>query len=482
MERMAGRGVWMEEAGGEREARLRFLAERGLRLLMADIDPSGREALHFFDPREVKTLHLISSVGGGLLEKAVAFFPSAARWMRLLYGQGGDKGKVGDRAEGRSAAAWVAGGNSRKGSAMGWKAVTERPLSLSWGLDPERGLLWEMRGGRVFRVVECLREGIPLWMRGCRVGGELEWARRALCGDPFLFLSLVLAIEDVRGYQVSPSARKARTILMEILRMRSHGAWLSGAAELSGRFRLQRRLRLWRDGVSELERVATHGREVTEMLVPGGMEMGDDPFPAGELLKGVERLSREWEVLGRKLASISPPRWASRLAARLPRKGKARERRRGTVSGGDGEGWEAWVGPLARALGQDDDARVEDPALSSFPGWSPGGKVGEGDILKRMTGIRLMEISNSLGILDALLRGSWDGPLMVPPAGRGSGRGFGRCEAPEGETCCHLVLGRGRVAHVAFSSPRELNRSAASCLEGAWVDEAFELMPLLLPP
>jgi hypothetical protein len=88
------RGVWLTEAGGEREARLRFLAERGLRLLMADVDPVGRESLHFFDPREGKTLHLLSREGGGLVEKASSFFPSAARWLELLYGAVGCEGSI----------------------------------------------------------------------------------------------------------------------------------------------------------------------------------------------------------------------------------------------------------------------------------------------------------------------------------------------------------------------------------------------------
>lgn len=463
------RGVWLTEAGGEREARLRFLAERGLRLLMADVDPVGRESLHFFDPREGKTLHLLSREGGGLVEKASSFFPSAARWLELLYGAVGCEGSI------RRA--------SREGGPGVGKSRGEREEPARSCLPYAGGeLLVETAGGRVLRVIECLRMAPSLRLRGGKAGSETERAREALGGDLPLLLSFLLALEEGRGCAVPPSARAVRAVLLELLRMRYHCSWLCAAAALSGRFRLSRRLKRWGEGIAELERTVTGGRGIAEALVPGGVRNGVAERVVRELWKDMEDMGRQWAGLYRRLAALSPPRWAERRLARLPREGRSGERGTGTAAcGGPWKGWEAWVGPLARALGSGSDARAEDPAFSMPPGWSPRVTAGKKGTLRRMVEVRAGEVGDSLAIIEALLQHPLEGPWEAPRGRHGSGRGFGRCEGPEGETCCHLVLERGRVVHAAFSSPRELNRNAASCLEGAWLDEAAELLPLLHP-
>lgn len=484
MEETAVRRVWVEEAGGEREARLRFLAERGLRLIMADLDPAGRETLHFYDPREAKTVHLVSPPGGGLAEMAALFFPSASRWLRLLYGV-----QVGGGAArgGGSGTATASRGEKEKRATRGRRSRREHRLdAVAGGNGSVRqagwGLLWETRGGRLLRVEECLRGCVPLWMRGCRAGKEVGWAREVLGGDPFLFLSFLLALEDVRGCWLPPSARAARASLVELLRIRAHTAWLSRAAELGARFRLRRGLLALQERAAELERKVGGGNPALMVLVPGGVEAWE-PGASGETEKVLEGLRRDWEGLSPCLASLSPPRWAEKRLSRLPR-GKREGGRGGKREArGDGpwEGWTAWVGPLARALGGGPDARAEDPALVPLPGWSPSVKAKGKGTLERMVSVRVGEVRDSLVLLEKLLPQAREGPWRASLPRKGSGRGFGRCEGPEGETCCHLVLERGRVVHVAFSSPRELNRSATSCLEGAWLDEAVELLPLLLP-
>ncbi len=462
------RGVWVTEAGGEREARLRFLAERGLRLLMADVDAAGREALHFFDPREGKTLHLLSPEGGGLVEAASRFFPSATRWMELLYGPEGSRRDLLVERQGTRAEAKTHGGGGVERAANGEV------------LYSEGGLLLEVSGGRVLRVTECLRQAPCLSLRGVRVGKEAEKVRGSLGSDLPLLLSFLLALEDARGYAVPASARAVRAALLELLRMRSHCSWLSRAAELCGRFRLSRRLRRWGEGVAELEDSLSGGGGGTAALVPGGARHVERGPVAREIWNYMEVIAREWEELSRSLSAFSPPRWAEGRLAVLPREEGRRRGKELECRAARGEGWEAWVGPLARALGAARDARAEDQAFPRPPGWSPRAAAGRKGTLRRMVEVMAGEVADSLAILEALLREPPEGPREAPLGRRGSGRGFGRCEGPGGETCCHLALDRGRIEHAAFSLPVELNRSAAFCLEGAWLDEAEELLPLLL--
>lgn len=468
------RGVWITEAGGEREARLRFLAERGLRLLMADVDPGGRETLHFFDPYEGKTLHLLSPEGGGLLEKASSIFPPAVRWSELIYGTFGEE--TPSRRVGRDV---VRGGEGRGGE-MGSAAA---PLLCGAGGE----LVLETAGGRVLRVTEGLRPADSLSLRGKRAVGEAERARETLGGDFPLFLSFLLALEECRGCEVPPSARAVRAILLELERMCSHSSWLSAEAALGGRFRLSEKLRLWGEGVAELAMSVTDGGGAVETVILGGVREETASRVAEYLWKFMEGMAGQWAGLSRRLADLSPPRWAERRLAGLPVTGGKVTRRgglgraKGGGARGAWKGWEAWVGPLARALGSRRDARAEDPALPIPPGWSPRMAEGRKGNLRRMREVRAGEVKDSLALIEALLRKPLEGPWEGPRGRKGTGRGFGRCEGPEGETCCHVVLERGRVTHVAFSRPREVNRSAALCLEGAWLDEAAELLPLLLP-
>lgn len=127
------------------------------------------------------------------------------------------------------------------------------------------------------------------------------------------------------------------------------------------------------------------------------------------------------------------------------------------------------------------DAREEDPEFYAPEALSSAVPTEEKGVLKRMVAVRAREVGVSLGVVRSVLGKPLSEPWSGPEGRRGSGPGFGRCEGPEGETCCHLRLERGRLIHVAFSLPGELNRSAAFCLSGAWLDEAEALLPLLLP-
>lgn len=420
--------VWLSEAGGDQGARLEFLAEQGLRLVMADVDTAGGETLHFFNPRDEETIHLACGPGAGLLAESSKYFPEAGRWRELIEG-------------------------GRMGLEKGAGAVyMER-----------EGLLLRILGSRVRGVYEAVREYPQAAMYGKRAleagsvlegSGGLEGLAR---GTAFF-----QALEDARGVRVPETALALRAALLEISRVLSHLAWMGEACRLlkrPGRGGRCASLRMRLEGMMEDWLGDPLGRG---WIVPGGVR---EDFPVEGIPGAVEELAAAadaWEEVSPAVLSLPVPGWASRRA-----KADVEEAR----SGG-------WVGPLARAAGLNRDARLEEPGVYAVVGWKavepPCGK----GLLRRMLEVRVAETRASLALAGRVLKYLPPGKLLVKRGRGGRGEGFGRCEGPEGEICCHLVTGRGRVAGMSLSLPRELNRSAARCLGGAWVDEV-EVLSLL---
>lgn len=333
------RGVWLEEAGGNRGARLNFLAEQGLRLLMADRGPEGRETLHFFNPREGKIPHLVSAEEGELLEAAGPFFPAAYRWIQLIYGgeeehclgrkaieadgrgfgeeddlrRGGScpSGMMGKAAEengGRKDGSDFSAREFRKGSRreIGEAGQVGKPgpggrkapciaVVPDGGsvLDAGGGLLLERMGGKVLRVMECRREAPSIYLLGTKTGKDKESARGMRNDDAALCLAFIRALEDARGWSVPPSARAVRTAVLEMWRIGSHCCWLSRGAELSGRLRLARRLMEWEGLIADLEKLLTGGKGLPGMLVPGGIRVEVEEEARVAIWKEMESIERE---------------------------------------------------------------------------------------------------------------------------------------------------------------------------------------------
>jgi len=200
-------------------------------------------------------------------------------------------------------------------------------------------------------------------------------------------------------------------------------------------------------------------------IVPGGVKKD---FPLREIPETVDRLASTadlWEELRPAALKLPVPGWAARKL-------------RFTVEDAQNEGW---VGPLARAVGLDRDARVEEPGVYAAVGWEAVKPLKGDGLLRQMIEVRAYEIGSSLAVARSILSDLPGGKLVVKRGRGGKGVGFGRCEGPEGEVCCHLSTGKGRVAGMTLCLPHELNRSAARSLEGAWMDEV-DVLSLLWEP
>lgn len=110
---------------------------------------------------------------------------------------------------------------------------------------------------------------------------------------------------------------------------------------------------------------------------------------------------------------------------------------------------------------------------------------GEGSLFADLLSVKAREVTESLCLICRVLESPLGRPLEARRGRGGRNEGFGRCEGPEGEVCCHLALEKGAITYLAFSLPAELNRAGASVLRGCRLDEAeplFLLWKTMAPP
>ena len=422
------RRVWLEDMKGDHGARLEFLADQGLRLLMADLGPGEGETLHFSSRRDGETLHLRAGGGKSLLPEAVKYFPAAVRWTELLRGE--------ERVDRRRPGA--AGALIRAGNILEVEGGWIRDVRDAWRAYPHAVLYGTRTGQAGFLLEQEGEDGIALAH------------------------SFVQALEDARGMKVPVGALALRAVLLEAARAQAHLAWMGAAASTLGRPRAAGRCEnLRRDLGGSLEEWLGEplGRG---WVIPGGT--GED-LPRGEAAACGDKLAAAaaaWEEISPRVLSLAVPRWVEKRLRSL--EGEAADR--------------SWVGPLARAAGRDEDVRQEEPGVYPIVAWEGAAAPEGAGMLRRMLAVKAGEVSSSLDVMRRILGDFPDGPLLVKRGRGGRGEGFGRCEGPEGEACCHLALEKGRISYVAFSLPQELNRTAARILAGCRLDEV-DILSLL---
>jgi Ni,Fe-hydrogenase III large subunit len=415
--------VWLEDIGGDHGARLEFLADQGLRLLMVDLGPGEGETMHFYNPRDEETLHLRAGGGLSLLSEATKYFPQAARWIELMRGA--------EREDDETRAATM---------------YLER-----------EDLLLEVTGGRVEGVSEAWRKCFQPALCGLRAApagvlleeeGGAEGTARSI--------AFAGAIEDARGMKAPVAALALRAVLLESSRIRGHLAWMSALASALGRPRATARLGSFLDDLEEGLKEWLGEPNEKGWVIPGGVK---EDFPIDKAAGMEERLAiavSAWEEVSPRALSLPVPRRAEKRLGRLC--GKAKD--------------SAWSGPMARTLGQVNDVRKEEPGVYPLAGWEDIAIPESSGYLCRMLALKAGEVGSSLRVMRRILGDLPEPPLLIKRGRGGRGEGFGRCEGPEGEICCHVATEKGRISYAAFSLPWELNRSAARCLAGIWLDEA----------
>jgi Ni,Fe-hydrogenase III large subunit len=318
------------------------------------------------------------------------------------------------------------------------------------------------RGEAVVRMEVRLgyaHKGTLTLMRGKSPRTAARFAAR-LSGDSTVAHSRAFAhaAEAACDCPAPPRAAALRAVMAEIERIANHlgdiGAVINDAAYALGHARFT----YHREMLLRAAAIAFGHRLMMDAVVPGGI--ATDIAPGG-----AEALRRALAAIAAELPSLARlPQDLASLADRLIGTG--------VVPPGLAELYGAG-GPVARSAGRDVDARC-------WPGYAPYDALSfavplltEGDVDARIR-LRLLEIDESLVLLDRLLARLPDGAIVVPlPAA--SGEGIGVAETFRGDAWHWLRLDHGVIA-AAFA--RDPSWAHWPLLEAAVRDTVIADFPL----
>ncbi len=248
-------------------------------------------------------------------------------------------------------------------------------------------------------------------------------------------LGLAIAIEKLAGIQVSERGEYLRVIMAELTRLVNHTAVTGFLLNDMGAFGTPLLYAFReREKILDLFEAASGSRMMCNYVRPGGVR---EDVPDGwldrarEIVRNFPRFLDEFEALLTKNEII---RQRTQRVGILPRELAVNA---------------SITGPMLRASGVDYDLRKVD-GYSIYPRFTfriPLGTVG--DVYDRYY-VRILEMRESLKILEQALRGISTASPAISPKGQAIGRAprtfkppkgeaYGRIEAPKGELGFYLV-------------------------------------------
>ncbi len=276
-----------------------------------------------------------------------------------------------------------------------------------------------------------VQRGLERLGEGCTSEGLLALAER-VSGDSAVThaLAATLALEEATGQQAGPDAWRARHALLELERVTRHILDIGAIVGDTGMSVVQARALVLG------ERLVRHGAQLTGHRLLRGVIR-----PGGGLLRAPLEATLYREVAER----------LDELVGLATRNTIVADRLAGTaILGADDARRLGVVGPVARASGLADDARVSQPLV--------GGTVlrtqDAGDVRARLDQ-RVVEAHDSLARLARWAEGEdVASPEVAPAAG---GAGLGVVEGWRGVAVHRVRLDAGRVARWSVTDPSFLN-------------------------
>jgi len=200
---------------------------------------------------------------------------------------------------------------------------------------------------------------------------------------------------------------------------------------------------LSRVAAMERERIASH----LGWLAQVGRQIGFDWLSR----RAASLQLRAREADAARLRGLRPDVQA--VAQRLERTPLLRARMRGI---GRLDAGAQLRGPVARAAGQREDARLEDAGYREL-GFEPVERRGC-DALDRLR-VRVAEIQQSLDLISSVgWADAWAAPVLAD-LGAASGTGEATVETPRGRACLRATLRAGRVLHAELDTACSLHRA-----------------------
>ncbi len=282
-------------------------------------------------------------------------------------------------------------------------------------------------------------------------------------------IAYVQAVEDAGNIPVPPRALYIRTVIAELERIHSHLLWIG----LAGHFLGYNTVFMWgwkyREGICDILERITGNRQSYAMMKVGGVKRDFAEEEREKTIKELNDLIPKMNVI-RGAFSDDPV-----LHARL--KGI------GILPKQDAIDYCA-LGPLARGSGLAIDVRKDEPyAAYADLDWDIIVQE-EGDVLAKGF-VRVLEIYESIKIIQQALEKLPDGEIDSKPESVPVGVGLGRVEAPRGE-CFHYICsdGTNRPARHKVRAPTFMNlptfkvtmvgqHIADACIASAAIDPCY---------
>jgi len=264
-------------------------------------------------------------------------------------------------------------------------------------------------------------------------------------------LAYIQAVEEIAGVEPPDRARYVRVIINELERIHSHLLWVG----LAGHFIGYDTVFMWswkyREPVLDLLEEITGNRNNYGNVKVGGCreDIPNEILP--KMSEKLDVLNQQTEMLTK--AVLDDPVLHARL------KGV------GTLTKEDAVAY-AVAGPTARGSDVGIDVRRDDPyAAYGELDWNVIVRP-EGDVFAKAV-VRLLEVLESIKMIKEALKKLPDGPVAVEVKEIPPGEGFGRAEAPRGETF-HYVRSDGgnRPVRHKIRAPSYVNVPSfkASCI------------------
>jgi len=233
------------------------------------------------------------------------------------------------------------------------------------------------------------------------------------------------AVEDAMKLEVPDRARYIRTLIGELERIHSHLLWAGVALHLIGYDTLFMYFWRYREPVCELLEELTGNRQHYAMLCPGGVRRDID------LKKMKPKILKVMREIKEPIAKIGDAVAGDKLV-------KARMRGVGVLTRQDAIKY-CTVGPTARGSGLKIDVRVDEP-YAAYKELGVDVKVmTEGDVLAK-TLVRVLEIIESIEIIERCLDAMPNGPIRAEFNEYPVAEGVGKYEAPRGEDIHYVKL------------------------------------------
>lgn len=315
----------------------------------------------------------------------------------------------------------------------------KEPVTAWLELDGERIVGARVRPGAIHRGIEFMaRDRNPI---------QVIYLSERICGICSFshVMCFIRAIEDLAGLSVPIRGQYIRTLVLELERIHSHLLWAGVACYTIGfdsAFHLGMQMR---EKVMDMLELLSGNRVNYGVATFGGVRWDVTP----ELIKATREMiryyRREFEPF-RDIVMDDPV-------------AQARMRNVGVLTRDEAVRYSA-VGPTARASGLRIDLRKNSPyeAYADIPVEPivPQDYFGEarGDVLDRFA-VRVLEVYQSLDILEKLLDGLPEGPYLAEPnvnkvlvsLKKAEGTGWGIIEAPRGDDT-HIVQLKGGEENV----------------------------------